>query len=641
MKLKDKLTRNIMIAVLAVILAVIVAGCQFLPMIINEPKSGMTEQEVGLPLTVDVDTSMHAPFPMENFNTVEFGVIDENVWKNVKMNPFSTFAADVDTASYATVRRYLLKGELPPKDAVRVEELINYFKYDYPGPKDGEPFGVNLTLTDTPWNDKTKLLVVGVQAEPLPAVDRQPSNLVFLIDVSGSMWGPDKLDLVKRSFLLLTEQLGPEDTVSIVTYAGSDTVLADGVNGSEKTEIMSIIENLEAGGSTHGSKGIITAYELAAKHYDENKNNRVILATDGDLNVGITSEGELTELIKEKKETGVFLSVMGFGLDNLKDNKLVALANNGNGNYGYIDSLLEAKKHLVEDMGGTLHTVAKDVKFQVEFNPNTVKGYRLIGYEDRLLNPEDFDDDKKDGGEIGAGHRVTIIYEIADLESEQEIPEVKGRYEHTGDEIVSTFDDELLTVSIRYKEPTGDESSLLQFPLEVSAYTGEHSQNMKLATALAEFGMLLRDSEFKGTATYQGVIDTLNSLEVKDDYINELIFLVTQAKRLAGDEPIVTPEPGETIDELTAIRAARTYIMEFDLFDTSHIDLNIIEVKTFEDGDILAYDGSVHNEQGVLPRGSIAVGDYLVIIGDTSGHDFMPIVVSGTTGEVIGFFMIE
>lgn len=641
MKRKHTYKKNLAIALFTAILALLVGGCQFLPLINMTPPTAQVEP--GAPESLyPIEGDMAAPMPMPDFNTVEFGVIDENVWKSVKLHPFSTFAADVDTASYATIRRYLLGGELPPKDAVRVEELINYFKYNYAGPEhEGEPFGVSFELTDTPWNDQTKLLIVGVQAEELPEIERQPSNFVFLIDVSGSMWGADKLDLVKRAFLLLTEQLSEEDTISIVTYAGSDTILADGLKGSDKTEIMSIIENLEAGGGTHGSKGIVTAYELASKYFDEDKNNRIILATDGDLNIGITSEGELTELVKEKKESGVFLSVMGFGLDNLKDNKLVALANNGNGNYGYIDSILEAKKHLVEDMGGTLHTVAKDVKFQVEFNPNVIKGYRLIGYEDRLLNAEDFADDKKDGGEIGAGHRVTIIYEIADLESGQEIPEVEGRYEHTGDEIVTDFDDELLTVSVRYKEPAGDTSQLMQFPLNGDLYTSEQSQNALLATALTEFGMLLRDSEFKGTTSYQHVLDTLNALDEKDDYISELIFLVSQAKRLSGEGDDDVTQTFAGVDEATAIRAARAYIMESDMWSAGRINLNRIDIRLIHENDLQAFAGMVFDEDGRKPDGSVVVNDYLVTIGELDGHDFAPILVSHQSGEVIGYLPIH
>jgi Ca-activated chloride channel family protein len=634
--------RTIFVLLFSLILVLALSGCQIIELLtqMRGASAGpdICTDEAGLAV---VDYYPAGAMPMEAFNTTEFSVIDENTWKSVKLDPFSTFAADVDTASYAAVRRYLLSGELPPADAVRVEELINYFHYDYPAPEDGSPFGVSLTLTDTPWNDKTKLLVVGVATEEIDAFERQPANFVFLIDVSGSMDYPDKLGLVKQAFLLLTEQLNENDTVSIVTYAGFDEILADGLSGSNKTEIMSIIENLEAGGSTHGSAGITTAYELAEKYYDEDKNNRVILATDGDLNIGITSEGELIDLITKKRETGVFLSVMGFGMDNLKDNKLTALANHGNGNYGYIDSVLEARKLLVEDMGGTLQTVAKDVKFQVEFNPNAVKGYRLVGYEDRLMNAEDFADDKKDGGEIGAGHRVTILYEIADLNSEQEIPVVTGKYEAKGDEIKSEFDNELLTVSIRYKEPTGDESSLLQFPLEADAYTTEADDNVRLASALAAFGMLLRDSEFKGDASYESVIETLDALPEKDEYVIELIYLVNRAAKLAEGIKETVEMPATVIDEIEALSIAREYALA-ELSDSiGEIDLNLSETIQIDQTLINEFKGLSFPLPGEDDAKEIELGDYLVFLGDTTEFNFIVLFVSGQSGEVTGYLPIE
>ena len=621
--------RYISAALIIVMLALILSGCQMLQLLapVTREPDVFLEAEFALPV-------YDAPYPQ--FDTVEFGTVDENAWKSVLLNPFSTFAADVDTASYATVRRYLSGGELPPKDAVRVEELINYFHYDYPAPEPGDPFGVSLTLTDTPWNKETKLLVVGVQAEPLQTLRREPSNLVFLIDVSGSMDAPDKLGLVKQAFLMLTEHLTEDDTISIVTYAGFDRVLAEGVSGSEKTHLMSLIENLEAGGSTHGSAGIETAYEIAARYFDENRTNRVILATDGDLNIGVTSEGELTDLIREKKETGVYLSVMGFGLDNLKDNKLAALARNGNGNYGYIDSVLEARKHLIQDMGATLNTVANDVKFQVEFNPEMVKGYRLIGYEDRLLNPEDFADDKKDGGEIGAGHRVTIMYEIADHESGQIVPDVTGKYNKPTNAGESA-DDEILTVSIRYKEPNGDTSHLMQFPLESDAYNTERTENVELAAALAEFGMLLRRSEHSGTAGYDDVLDKLNGLENKDEYIQELIYLVTQAKRLTEYEPI-DPESG--IDEVEALQLARQYLLENEPDLVLEIDMNQSRIEMLDDDNWDAYADAFMPLDGISEE-TLSIGDFIVTIGDYVDHDFRILVVSRTDASVIGFIPIR
>ena len=346
-------------------------------------------------------------------NTEEYSHIEENGFQSVSLSPLSTFAADVDTASYANLRRMLLEGADVPADAVRIEEMINYFHYDYPEPEDGEPFSVSAELTPCPWNGDNTLLRIGLQAPQPDWEAMPPANLVFLIDVSGSMNQSNKLPLVKQAFLLLTENLRSTDTISIVTYASRDEVVLSGAGGDDPAAIQTAIENLTAGGSTAGARGIQTAYDLAEEHFVPGGNNRVILATDGDLNVGVTSEGELTRLIEEKKESGVFLSVMGFGDGNLKDNKLEALADHGNGNYAYIDSLLEAKRVLVEEMGGTLFTVAKDVKLQVEFNPEHVKSYRLIGYENRLMDAEDFADDTKDGGEIGAGHRITVLYELS------------------------------------------------------------------------------------------------------------------------------------------------------------------------------------------------------------------------------------
>ncbi len=467
------------------------------------------------------------------WNTEEYGHIQENRFQAASISPLSTFAADVDTASYANVRRMLQNGQSVPADAVRVEELLNYFRYDYPQPKDGEPFSVTTDLTTCPWNPDTLLLRIGLQAKE-PDWDAMPaSNLVFLIDVSGSMDYYNKLPLVKQAFLLLTENLRPSDRVSIVTYASSDAVVLDGATGDEGEIIQAAIEDLTAGGSTYGSKGITTAYELAAKHFIPGGNNRVILATDGDLNVGVTSEGELTRLIEEKKKSGVFLSVMGFGEGNIKDNKMEVLADHGNGNYAYIDSVLEAKRVLVEEMGGTLFTVAKDVKLQVEFNPVAIKGYRLIGYENRLMDAEDFDDDTKDGGEIGAGHRVTVLYELVKINSPFEIPEADLKYQDPQ----YTGRDELLTLSIRYKEPDGNESKLLEYPVVETPYTAP-AGDTSFAACVAQFGMLLRQSEYAGTTTWEGLIEQLEALEgIHDDpYRAEFLSLVQAAQALAENQ---------------------------------------------------------------------------------------------------------
>jgi len=468
---------------------------------------------------------------MEDFNTEEYNAIVENRYMSVQNNPLSTFSADVDTASYSNVRRMINDGQIVTPDAVRLEEMINYFKYDYKRPTGEDPFSVTPELVDCPWNSQSKLLSIGINAKDIDYSEMPDSNLVFLIDVSGSMSDEDKLPLLITAFSLLTENLSHNDRVSIVTYAGADSVVLEGAKGSEKDTIISALENLTASGSTNGADGINTAYKLANEYFIEDGNNRVILATDGDLNVGITSEGDLTLLVEEKRESGVFLSVLGFGVGNIKDNKMEALADNGNGNYGYIDSVLEAKKILMEEMGGTLFTVAKDVKFQVEFNPAIVKGYRLIGYENRLLNEEDFNDDTKDAGEIGAGHRLMAMYEIVLLNSEIEIPESDLKYQREKDTV---FSSEWLTVNIRYKEPDAEESILLSFPVSEEQYTETPSENVLFATSVVEFGMLLRDSTYIGSANYDSIIETLGDLDCveQDVYKDEFYSLVKKYARM-------------------------------------------------------------------------------------------------------------
>jgi Ca-activated chloride channel family protein len=458
------------------------------------------------------------------FNTEEYNTIIENNFKSVSNYPVSTFSADVDTASYSNVRRMIQEGSYIDPGAVRIEEMINYFSYDYAAPEGEHPFAVTTELADCPWNQDTKLLLVGIQTDKVDFSDSPASNLVFLIDVSGSMYDENKLPLVQKAFAMLTENLTQKDKISIVVYAGDDAVILDGANGMEKERIIAAIDQLEAGGSTAGSEGIETAYALAEKNFIRGGNNRVILATDGDLNVGITSESELSELISEKKESGVYLSVLGFGMGNYKDNKMEALADKGNGNYAYIDSLLEAKKVLVEEMGATLFTVAKDVKLQVEFNPNTVKGYRLVGYENRLLATEDFNDDTKDAGEIGAGHSVTALYEIALSNSELNIPSTELKYQ---DQSANMEDGELLTVSIRYKKPAESTSILMEEVVRADQYMETLPKNLRFAAAVAEFGMILRNSEFKGSSTYEGILALLCLEDFsQDSYRQEFVELV-------------------------------------------------------------------------------------------------------------------
>ncbi len=446
-------------------------------------------------------------YPAEIPNMEEYNTIRENTFLSAAEHPLSTFSVDVDTASYSNVRRMLQNGETVNPDAVRIEEMINYFSYDYPAPTGDVPFSVNTELYDCPWNAESELLLVGLQAEEIDLSDRKPMNLVFLIDVSGSMMSPDKLPLVQQAFAMLTENLNENDRISIVTYAGAEEIVLEGACGNEYTAITDKIYSLTAGGSTAGAAGITCAYELAEEYFIKNGNNRVILATDGDLNVGLSSEEELTELIEEKRKSGVNLSVLGFGTGNLKDDRLEALADNGNGNYAYIDSPLEARKVLVQEMGGTLYTVAKDVKIQTKFDPDYVKSYRLIGYENRALENEDFENDNVDAGEIGAGHSVTALYELVLTDT------------------AADMDAELLNVALRYKEPEGTESKLVEYPV-TSIKNSEMPENLAFAAAVTEFGMLLRESKYAGTSSYQQIRELLTKTDMNNEYRQEFAELV-------------------------------------------------------------------------------------------------------------------
>ena len=472
---------------------------------------------------------------LPDWNTEEYTTFESNRFLSVLTSPLSTFAADVDTSSYALFRRKVLSGERVAPDSVRIEEMLNYFRYSYPQPKAGEPFGVAAEIAPCPWNEKTKLLLIGLQAEEIAKDARPGHNLVFLIDTSGSMFGSDRLDLVKRAFTLLLEELDPEDTVSIVAYASQDRVVLEGTPAADKTRIMEAIAELEAGGSTNGSAGITRAYEIASKYYREGGVNRILLATDGDLNVGMTSEGDLARLVAEKRESGISLTCLGFGMGNYKDNKMEALADYGNGNCRYIDTIHEARKALVEEGGGTFITVAKDVKIQADFNPATVKGYRLIGYEDRVMAAEDFADDRKDGGEIGSGHRMTALYEIVPADSDFDFGEVKSRYGNAQAPETDGGDD-WLTISIRAKEPEGTESRLYTYPVKGDAVKETLSDNARFAAAVAEAGMLLRDSEWKGTATWAGALELARGCEsvTGDPYKEEFVYLLTLLEREDG-----------------------------------------------------------------------------------------------------------
>lgn len=438
----------------------------------------------------------------QEFNTESYDVISENGFKDVINNPLSTFSIDVDKASYSNIRRFLTQNQKPVKDAVRIEEMINYFDYEYPQPTNGHPFSITIEGEKCPWNEKHNLVLVGLKGENLNDKQIPPSNLVFLLDVSGSMDQPNKLPLIKRSFKYLVENLRSVDKVAIVVYAGAAGVVLESTPGNMKETIIASIDKLQAGGSTAGGEGINLAYAIAKQSFIKGGNNRVILATDGDFNIGASSDAEMVRLIEEKRKDGIFLSVLGVGMGNYKDSKMEKIADAGNGNYSYIDNLLEAKKVFGTELWGTLYTIAKDVKIQIEFNPSKVKAYRLIGYENRLLNKEDFNDDKKDAGEIGCGHTVTALYEIIPSDSEETISNVDP-LEYQKQSVVSESKN-MMTVKIRYKKPDEDVSKLIVEKVE--AWKTKSSNNIKFASAVAEFGMLLRESEFKGTSSYTTVL---------------------------------------------------------------------------------------------------------------------------------------
>ncbi|MCR5672621.1 MAG: VWA domain-containing protein [Lachnospiraceae bacterium] len=450
-------------------------------------------------------------------NSEEYSEFDEHGYMSVKNHPLSTFAADVDTASYSNLRRMLTEGYRLrdiPEGAVRIEEMINYFNYDYKGPKGSDPFGVNAELSYCPWNEDALLMSIGLKTEDIDYSEAPDSNLVFLIDVSGSMAGNDRLELLKDAFSMLVDELSEKDRVSIVTYAnGVDTVLK-GATGDEKRKIKNAIRDLEASGGTNGGDGIITAYKVAEKYFIKGGNNRIILATDGDLNLGLTSVDELQDLVSKKKESGVFLSVLGFGSGNIKDNRMETLADNGNGNYSYIDSEKEAKKLLVDELCSNMLTICKDVKLQVEFNPEVVKGYRLLGYDNRVMKDRDFNDDKKDGGEIGAGHEVTVLYEIIPT---AEYSGIKYR----------GLDEKILSLDIRFKRPAEDTSSLLSYPITFEAFNSSPSDEFEFKSAVAEFGLLASDSLFAADADLDNVIDRLESIDLDDDYKTEFYKLIS------------------------------------------------------------------------------------------------------------------
>ena len=473
----------------------------------------------------------------EPWNTEEYGHTEENPFVAVSAHPLSTFSIDVDRASYGNVRRFLLDGSTPPKDAVRIEELVNYFPYDYTGPEGDDPVAIHTELAPAPWKPEHQLLRIGLQARRIDLRGLPPSNFVFLIDVSGSMQDVNKLPLVKSSLALLVNSLRPNDRVAIVVYAGNAGLVLPSTLGSEKQTILGAIDRLEAGGSTAGGAGIKRAYDEAVANFVRGGNNRVILATDGDFNVGVSSDGELVRLIEDRRKTGVFLTVLGFGMGNLKDSKMEQLADHGNGNYAYIDNLLEARKTLVHELGGTLYTVAKDVKIQVEFNPARVRAYRLIGYENRLLAAEDFADDAKDAGEMGSGHSVTALYEIVPVGVQTDVtirlPDSLRYQRVSAPRGEGTGSPELGFVKVRYKQPDGDHSRLLTHPV-TTAVTRNPSADFRFQSAVAQFGLLLKGSEYRGRASFEDVIATARATTGADPdgYRTEFVRMAQAAQSL-------------------------------------------------------------------------------------------------------------
>ena len=476
-----------------------------------------------------------APTPTPTHDTEGYDHIQENDFIAVADDPRSTFSIDVDTASYSNMRRFIRDGQLPPADAVRIEELVNYFDYDYAQPSGDDPFSVTTEVAPCPWAPDHRLVHVGLQGKDVSAKEVPPRNLVFLLDVSGSMSNHDKLPLLKRGLGMLADQIRPQDRVSIVVYAGASGVVLEPT--SDRAEIKDALRRLDAGGSTNGGAGIELAYDLAQANFRKGGINRVLLATDGDFNVGVTSQGDLVRLIERKRKSGVFLSVLGFGTGNLQDSTMEQLADKGNGNYAYIDNATEAHKVLVEQAGATLMTIAKDVKIQVEFNPVEVSSYRLIGYENRALAHRDFNDDTKDAGEIGAGHTVTALYEVVPV-GRGVAPEVDPlKYQDSPAVAEAANSGELMTVKLRYKKPTGSRSKLLSTAIrDGDGSLADTSADFRLSAAVAEMGLLLRNSKWRGDASWAQAYELARGAQGQDPAGRraELRNLIRQAAELSG-----------------------------------------------------------------------------------------------------------
>jgi len=504
------------------------------------PAGHWLAMRMGPAAAAPVDTAAGADIPRMHrpgeFNTEDYDHIVENAFVRVADHPLSTFAVDVDTASYSNVRRFLNQGQLPPKGAVRIEELVNYFRYDYAPPTDGKPFATHVEIAACPWATDHRLVRIGLKGREVRNESRPASNLVFLLDVSGSMGSPNKLPLVRKAMKMLVECLNENDRVAIAVYAGASGLVLPSTSCDRKEEIVAALDRLEAGGTTNGGEGIELAYRTAAEGFKPGGTNRVILCTDGDFNVGTTDRSALIRLIQDKARGGVFLNVLGFGMGNLKDGTLEQLADKGNGSYAYVDGEAEARKVLVEELTGTLVTIAKDVKIQVEFNPTKVAAYRLIGYENRLLRKEDFNDDTKDAGEIGAGHTVTALYEIVPAGGPIDAPAVDPlKYQKAPVLSVAAGSDETLTLKLRYKPPDGETSALLTFPVtDAGRRASQASADFRFAAAVASFGMLLRESKYAGNYTFDAVVELAASSLGPDPspYRQEFVDLARTAGRL-------------------------------------------------------------------------------------------------------------
>lgn len=494
----------------------------------SEPTSGLFNRKRDKKVKNSVSSVVY-----EEPNDESYSNISENIFKTPLKDPLSTFSIDVDKASYANVRRMINNGEKVPNDAVKIEEMINYFNYNYAQPLDEHPFAIHTETAVCPWNEEHVLVKIGLQGKTIESENLPASNLVFLIDVSGSMQDVNKLPLLKSAFKLLVNQLREKDKVAIVVYAGAAGVVLEPTSGDQKEKIISALDQLQAGGSTAGAAGIQLAYQLAEKHFKEKGNNRVILATDGDFNVGTSSDSDLEKLIEEKRKSGVFLTVLGFGMGNYKDSKLETLADKGNGNHAYIDNMQEAQKVLGTEFGGTLFTIAKDVKIQVEFNPNKVQAYRLIGYENRLLNDEDFVDDTIDAGEIGSGHTVTALYEIIPQGVKSKFTKDLPQLKYSDIKANTNYESELLTVKFRYKKPDQDESiELVKIVPDDVKSVSETPDDFRFAASVAMFGMQLRSSEFKGKTDYDEIIALASNAKGNDQdgYKSEFVRLVKTVK---------------------------------------------------------------------------------------------------------------